>query len=157
MTDPTAGASQNSSDYFEDESSQFLEALQVAVLPGDVESKPKDLPSEAPSKDEDSDESEDLEPPPSTQPSLKRRLYEPEDDRNDIYGAAHFGEFGEYMRRKRAKLQIQNEGLKEPGSQSEIFKGLSIYVRAIYLGYPCFLHRFRLMVIPPHLYRISDN
>lgn len=128
MTDPTAGASQNSSDYFEEESSQFLEALQAAVLPGDIVSKPEDDASEAPNKDEDSDESEDLEPPPSTQPSLKRRLFETEDDRDDVYGAAHFGEFGEYMRRKRAKLQIQNEGLKEPDGQNEIFKGLSIYI-----------------------------
>ena len=134
MTDPTAGASQNSSDYFEDESSQFLEALQAAVLPGDIVSKSEDNASEAPNKDEDSDESEDIEPPPCTQPSLKRRLFETEDDRNDIYGAAHFGEFGEYMRRKRAKLQIQNEGLKAPDGQSEIFKGLSIYVRVA-----CFL------------------
>ena len=104
MTDPTAGASQNSSDYFEDESSQFLEALQAAVLPGDIVSKSEDNASEAPNKDEDSDESEDIQPPPCTQPSLKRRLFDTEDDRGDIYGAAHFGEFGEYMRRKRAKL-----------------------------------------------------
>ena len=47
----------------------------------------------------------------------------------EIYGAAHFGEFGEYMRRKRAKLQIQNTELDEGTGRSHIFKGISIYVR----------------------------
>jgi DNA repair protein REV1 len=55
------------------------------------------------------------------------------DEDQDIYGAASFGEFGEYMRRKRAKLQIQNSHLAEAGDKSseksEIFKGLAIYVR----------------------------
>lgn len=51
---------------------------------------------------------------------------------SDTYGASRFGEFGEYMRRKRAKLQIQNAEIgdsqrgKAPGS--ELFKGLSIHV-----------------------------
>ncbi|KIO32567.1 hypothetical protein M407DRAFT_18608 [Tulasnella calospora MUT 4182] len=50
---------------------------------------------------------------------------------NYVYGAANFGGFGEYMFRKRAKLQIQNvqladedEGTKKP----QIFKGVAIYV-----------------------------
>ncbi|KAJ2923407.1 hypothetical protein H1R20_g13691, partial [Candolleomyces eurysporus] len=51
-----------------------------------------------------------------------------------VYGASRFGNFGEYMRRKRAKLQIQNADIV--GSQqgegteggSRIFKGLSIYI-----------------------------
>ena len=29
-------------------------------------------------------------------------------DEDDTYGRSHFGAWGEYMRRKRAKLQIQN-------------------------------------------------
>ena len=51
---------------------------------------------------------------------------------SDTYGASRLGEFGEYMRRKRAKLQIQNAEIgdsqrgKAPGS--ELFKGLSIHV-----------------------------
>ena len=48
-----------------------------------------------------------------------------EDD--EVYGASHFGQFGEYMRRKRAKLQIQNAALAQT-EDSGIFRGLSIYV-----------------------------
>ena len=83
--------------------------------------------------------SQEPEPPPATQPSLKRRRLEafeererlaanPQDD--DIYGASRFGGFGEYMRRKRAKLQIQNDALHQPTdvSGNGIFKGLAIYV-----------------------------
>jgi hypothetical protein len=51
----------------------------------------------------------------------------------DTYGASRFGGFGEYMRRKRAKLQIQNAemGGTTPtvvASTSKLFSGLSIYV-----------------------------
>jgi hypothetical protein len=48
------------------------------------------------------------------------------------FGASRFGEFGEYMRRKRAKLQIQNTEMgntREPTtSTSKLFNGLSIHV-----------------------------
>jgi hypothetical protein len=52
---------------------------------------------------------------------------------SDAYGASRFGGFGEYMRRKRAKLQIQNVemGSTTPtviASTSKLFSGLSIYV-----------------------------
>jgi hypothetical protein len=58
---------------------------------------------------------------------------------SDTYGASRFGGFGEYMRRKRAKLQIQNV---EVGSSapmaitptSKLFSGLSIHV-----GQPAFI------------------
>ena len=51
----------------------------------------------------------------------------------DTYGASRFGDFGEYMRRKRAKLQIQNAemGSSTPmvfAPTSKLFSGLSIYV-----------------------------
>ncbi|KIL68526.1 hypothetical protein M378DRAFT_184959 [Amanita muscaria Koide BX008] len=46
----------------------------------------------------------------------------------DIYGASHFGQFGEYMRRKRAKLQIQNATLTQPGEDTVLFRGLSIHI-----------------------------
>lgn len=57
---------------------------------------------------------------------------------SDTYGASRFGGFGEYMRRKRAKLQIQNAemGGSTPmviAPTSKIFSGLSIYV-----GQPAF-------------------
>jgi DNA repair protein REV1 len=52
----------------------------------------------------------------------------------EIYGASRFGQFGEYMRRKRAKLQIQNanlEGSVEVGNKSTIFYDLAIYVSSL--------------------------
>lgn len=48
------------------------------------------------------------------------------DDRDNIYGASSFGGYGQYMSRKRAKLQIQNSDMATP--KSEIFKGVEIYV-----------------------------
>lgn len=127
----------NSSDYFDEDDPDFINALQTTVLPGDEPNV-------------SSQESEHLEPPPSTQPSLKRRRLEAYEERHsaqvvatpgldeytkneEIYGASHFGEFGEYMHRKRAKLQIQNAELEEPAQDVEdagkIFVGLAIYVR----------------------------
>ena len=52
---------------------------------------------------------------------------------SDAYGASRFGGFGEYMRRKRAKLQIQNTEMGGTtttvvASTSKLFSGLSIYV-----------------------------
>ncbi|KAF8898269.1 hypothetical protein CPB84DRAFT_1962837 [Gymnopilus junonius] len=138
----------DSSDYFEDDDSQFLEALANAVLPGDV---PLDAKDEQPKSQQSqiSTTSEELKPPSPAQPSLKRRYsafrYSDEDEPaqslpahipsegdsdDDIYGAAHFGDFGEYMRRKRAKLQIQNASIAQTdeGIKSQIFKGISIYI-----------------------------
>lgn len=132
----------NSSDYFDEDDSDFIEALQTAVLPGDdPDAPPNDQQLES------SQESDYLEPPPPTQPSLKRRRLEAYEERHsvqpapalddytkneEIYGASHFGEFGEYMHRKRAKLQIQNAELEEPaqytGAAGKIFTGLAIYV-----------------------------
>jgi DNA repair protein REV1 len=127
----------NSSDYYDEDDSDFLEALQTVVLPGD--DTPQD--NQSPDKSQESQESEYLEPPPPTQPSLKRRRLEAYEERHsaqaelddytkneEIYGAAHFGAFGEYMHRKRAKLQIQNAELEEGVGGSIIFKGLAIYV-----------------------------
>lgn len=51
---------------------------------------------------------------------------------SDTYGAASFGGFGEYMARKRAKLQVQNQTLtseSELETISNIFRGVAIYVR----------------------------
>ncbi|KIM49579.1 hypothetical protein M413DRAFT_15584 [Hebeloma cylindrosporum] len=95
--------------------------------------------------------SQELEPPPPAQPLKRKRsltpLQEttPPDDiygdsvqvglEDEIYGAATFGGFGEYMRRKRAKLQIQNAQILSAdahegreGVISQIFKGLAIYI-----------------------------
>ncbi len=58
---------------------------------------------------------------------------------SDTYGASRFGGFGEYMRRKRAKLQIQNAEMGDtPGagtSKSKLFNGLSIHVGQLSLSY----------------------
>lgn len=124
----------NSSDYFEDEDSQFLEALGTAILPGDL------------LKEDESEEPQELAVPPPSQLSVKRQhshisSNEEENDLelnvtvNDTYGASRFGGFGEYMRRKRAKLQIQNAELEPTttigGAKSQIFKGIAIYVSPI--------------------------
>jgi DNA repair protein REV1 len=51
---------------------------------------------------------------------------------SDTYGASRFGGFGEYMRRKRSKLQIQNAEMGDTpsviASTSKPFSGLSIHV-----------------------------
>ena len=51
---------------------------------------------------------------------------------SDTYGASRFGGFGDYMRRKRAKLQIQNAEMGDNPdagtSKSKLFNGLSIHV-----------------------------
>ncbi|KAH9057675.1 DNA repair protein [Lactarius vividus] len=65
-----------------------------------------------------------LEPHPLAQSSYRKH--------SDTYGASRFGEFGEYMRRKRAKLQIQNAEMRDTprgeASGSQPFKGLSIHI-----------------------------
>lgn len=49
---------------------------------------------------------------------------------DDIYGPSKFGGFEEYMRRKRAKLQIQNTAIAVDGEETKLtlFKGVQIYV-----------------------------
>lgn len=133
----------NSSDYYGEDDSQFLEALSKAILPGDIVLPEADL-DEAKHDDISSDE---LQPPPPTQPSLKRRWSDVQQEElrydamnqvskesmmeEDTYGASRFGGFGDYMRRKRAKLQIQNGDMVEDSKDSAIFKGLSIYVSPV--------------------------
>jgi DNA repair protein REV1 len=174
----------NSSDYYGEDDSSFFNALETAVLPGDVELQdelPLEPPpatqfslkrrivaliDESPQRSQSSsleppppsqprqrnvhttpiqddiiteESSQELEPPPATQPSLKRQRLEAFEERerlvnnahdNDIYGASRFGDYGEYMRRKRAKLQIQNAALRDIDDVhgGGIFRGLSIYV-----------------------------
>ncbi|KAJ7650454.1 hypothetical protein FB45DRAFT_18894 [Roridomyces roridus] len=103
-----AASNSQSSDYFEDEDPAFLEALNQAALPGDVAINSED----------------DDEEPPLAQPSLKRPYAQDE----TIYGPAHFDGFGEYGRRKRAKLQIQNSDTVASGTKSDMFKGLAVYI-----------------------------
>ncbi|GAA6041064.1 hypothetical protein JCM8097_004699 [Rhodosporidiobolus ruineniae] len=49
--------------------------------------------------------------------------------KDDTYEPLEFGEFGRYMRNKRAKLQNQNKALLDPADERpQIFKGLSVYI-----------------------------
>jgi len=134
---PLAASGSNSSDYFEPDDPEFLHALQMATLPGDI--PPLAVPVVACGSDAVQDQlprtslkrsrsiSDGQDIPQSTthrHDSLSRE--------DDTYGPSHFGQFGEYMRRKRAKLQIQNAELEEPveaAVSGKIFRGLAIYVR----------------------------
>ncbi|KAJ8489159.1 hypothetical protein ONZ45_g13687 [Pleurotus djamor] len=101
----------NSSGYFESDDPEFLEALQNAVLPGDI--------------GYESDKAESSKKPATINNKRPRdEEHEPED--MDTYGPSKFGGFGEYMRRKRAKLQIQNNNIDSQSNQ--IFKGIAIYI-----------------------------
>lgn len=109
--DPPAGSA--SSDLFDNDPA-FLKALEELELP-------------------------DLEPPTRADSDYNRRplkrVHSPDNDNaymnTDTYGAASFGGIGEYMFRKRAKLQVQNAVLDESPSTvlvPQIFRGLAIYV-----------------------------
>ncbi|KAI0927848.1 hypothetical protein AcW2_004036 [Taiwanofungus camphoratus] len=133
-----------SSDYFDDDPG-FLQALNDVVLDGDVA---ESLPAQQ------GRNVVEIEMPVSAQPSLKRARSPSNDEEGSefhqvlhsvdsnaedssylathTYGASRFGEFGEYMTRKRAKLQIQNAEMDmdegERGASNRIFRGLQIYI-----------------------------
>jgi hypothetical protein len=73
---------------------------------------------------------------PSTNRSTLKRAHSPDNETDymkmDVYGASSFGGFGEYMSRKRAKLQVQNAALDkqddQPFNGPKIFQGLAFYV-----------------------------
>ena len=144
-----------SSDYFDDDP-EFVKALAEVQIPD--EAAPMSSTSTT-ADNANEDEPEDDGMPPSTQPSLKRRRTPDSDDdsddrgaskhavlssvdqdkvkaaylSSDTYGASRFGGFGEYMQRKRQKLQIQNAEIDDEDGEttqvsSKIFKGLQIYV-----------------------------
>lgn len=146
--------STHSSDYFDDDP-DFLKAISEVPLPEAAQEEPEAPPLAQRPRDDDDD------PPPLTQRYLKRprspddfdvedgsqyhgaltSMVEREDDldasylNSHTYGASRFGEFGEYMTRKRAKLQIQNAEMdvddEDSGGRSRIFRGLQIYVRLL--------------------------
>ncbi len=140
--------STNSSDYFDDDP-EFLKAITEVPLPQAATQDELEEPSLAqPRKIDD-------EPPPLNQRHLKRARSSEDLDFQDegtnyhgvltsvadggadayleshTYGASRFGEFGEYMSRKRAKLQLQNAEMdvdEDDADRSKIFRGLQIYV-----------------------------
>jgi len=125
--------SQSSSDYFGEDDSQFLRALQSITLPGDKPQSEQIQRADHPSAIKNDSKNEETYFLP-VQSSLKRPFSDVESEKDDaIYGASHFGQFGEYMRRKRAKLQIQNQELQNKTDSGEtkhlgIFRGIAIHV-----------------------------
>ena len=153
MTSPLVHNLSASSDYF-DNDPDYLRALREMDLPGDEPPQPE-TDSQTPPN----------ETPSASQTSRKRPRSDEDDDADesgafhhriitsvdqnpsgsaylasDTYGKAHFGGWGEYMARKRAKLQIQNTEIDEADGEdgnekvmvkSRIFEGLQIYVRAL--------------------------
>lgn len=146
---PLTAEGSASSDYFDDDPA-FLQALQNVKLPGDPPSPASpERPIHIQRQDQlilstssvlkrprepDSEDEEDT-------PRVHHKVLASIDDdevksrylKNNIYGASTFGGWGEYMARKRAKLQIQNtemdEGKEGDGAAiSRIFRGLQIYV-----------------------------
>jgi DNA repair protein REV1 len=121
----------SSSDYFERDDPQFLDNLLHMKLPGDASSSKSSQGSTSRDIEKHSQRSLKRSRSPSfpltqTEPSPGADGYmEPDADEEDTYGASRFGGWGEYMRRKRAKLQIQNSQLD---ATSGIFQGLAIYV-----------------------------
>lgn len=145
MSEPSSSAS---TDYFKDDDPAFIEALHKIDLPrgSQAAEQPPPVPCSqtSPLRIVDGSEDEEMQMPPSAQPCLKRRIMSDEEVlasvaegkdttylSNDTYGPSNFGKFGQYMSRKRAKLQIQNAELEggEGSSSKGIFHGLQIYVR----------------------------
>lgn len=94
-----------SSDLFgnDEEDEEFLEALM-------------DMPVDSPSRALPPKRKRSSSPIPATLPSGA-------DYDEAVYGSTKFGDWGDYMRKKRAKLQIQNSV-----ATTGIFKGLAIHV-----------------------------
>ncbi|KII89390.1 hypothetical protein PLICRDRAFT_110060 [Plicaturopsis crispa FD-325 SS-3] len=139
MERPLVGSGSVSSDYFGSDDPGFIEALQTAVLPGDIQleetrqtvtqesSQQRTGNHEGGSKKRArSNDDDDDEPRPGSLASATNSHGTLQDADSDVYGASRFGDMGQYMRRKRAKLQIQNTQLDSDGSG--IFKGLAIYI-----------------------------
>ncbi|KZO95126.1 DNA repair protein [Calocera viscosa TUFC12733] len=146
-----------SSDLFGSDDPTFLEALARAVLPGDApEVKPEDITQlvSIPADVGPRGVKRSRLPSPTRSPSpldenqfyggigsLKSIIHlngeEEEADSyivSDTYGASKFNGWGDYMRRKRAKLQVQNSEIEEQddetqaASKPKIFRGLAIHI-----------------------------
>jgi DNA repair protein REV1 len=144
----------SSDEYVVDDDPDFLEALLQAKLSGDISECSEGSSLKLREKVE---ETKQVATIPGIHESLKRKrsvsldsnipASQPQDSSQvnesnlDVYGASRFGHFGEYMRRKRAKLQIQNTHLErtdEDSKKSTIFRGLAIYVSLLAkIALPC--------------------
>jgi len=129
---PSCALSGNSSsDYFEADDPDFLDSLLRIKLPGDA---PRSSQGSEARDDTSAVQKQVQDPTNIVHKSLKRPrsasqdlIHNPEEDL-DTYGPSRFGHFEEYMRRKRAKLQIQNTHIEGMDVSSNIFNGLAIYV-----------------------------
>ncbi len=159
MAPPLTQSLSHSSDYF-DNDPDYIRALQEIELPGDAPHT-IEVTSGANALHGVLHEIPALStPPPAVQSQRKRRRDLEEDEADDsqsdhrvlgsidqdsgkaqylvsdTYGASRFGIFGEYMTRKRAKLQIQNTEMDDEEDivqKSRIFQGLQIYVCSLML------------------------
>ncbi|KAG8966336.1 deoxycytidyl transferase [Tulasnella sp. 419] len=123
----------SSEDYWANEDPEFLNALVSSVItPPEILSsqKRKRSPSQL-------DEKVPADPTQPAEHVVDLRDYskakKPDySDETYIYGASAYGGWDDYMRRKRAKLQIQNKQLAveqgEASSSPKIFKKVAIYV-----------------------------
>ncbi|EKM56092.1 uncharacterized protein PHACADRAFT_174265 [Phanerochaete carnosa HHB-10118-sp] len=136
----------SSSDYWKDDDSEFIAFLNKAELPDDIprpvrasETTPRllDEEQEATQPNRKRPRSPSPRDEGVRKPSSKLALVDENSEaaaymQSDIYGASSFGGFGEYMHRKRAKLQVQNAEMGTKGSpsviRSRIFSGLQIYI-----------------------------
>ena len=142
----------SSSDYWRDDDSEFIALLNQVELPGDISQAERnpDAASHLPAEKQEvgqPNRKRPYSPSPRDEtdvrkPSSKLALVNENSEasaymQSHTYGASSFGNWGEYMRRKRAKLQIQNAEMDaegnplEPGSR--IFEGLQIHVRGLLL------------------------
>jgi DNA repair protein REV1 len=116
--------SSQSTDYFGDDQEDFKDALMLLDVTADGCSP--ELPAKELRQKRKHDEVEhpimhEDDVNPHILATMRQR-----GDKNDIYGASSFGDYGEYMSRKRAKLQIQNADMVD--LKSTIFEGIEIYV-----------------------------
>ena len=128
----------NSSDYYEPEDPEFIRALQGAVLPGDVIINADEGTTLAPiTLVAGTEPRATLKRSRSSSEEIDKSISNtsfhqaPAGNEDDTYGRSHFGAGGEYMWRKRAKLQIQNRAQldgEDDSEKSRIFEGVSIYV-----------------------------
>ncbi|EMD34309.1 hypothetical protein CERSUDRAFT_107516 [Gelatoporia subvermispora B] len=139
---PLTWSGSASSDYYDDDP-EFLRALgEIEIPEAHVElqhSKPEPPTNEGPSTEatntrkrartpEDDDGHQQFQPGMT---SIDTGDPESSYLASYTYGASRFGEFSEYMARKRAKLQIQNSELNHGNDQTQkstIFSGLQIYI-----------------------------
>jgi DNA repair protein REV1 len=124
--------SSQSTDYFGDDQEDFKDALMLldaAATRSSLEApavNPHIMPvKELPQKRKHDEVEQSIKGEDDVNPHILATMRQ-RDDKDDIYGASSFGDYGEYMSRKRAKLQIQNANMVD--LKSTIFEGIEIYV-----------------------------